>query len=710
MSEAEGAPWAVTEALSRDEVEGRARALLGRMSEDDKLAVVSGDTPFWPGVTEMVTAYNTRPWTAGEIPSLGVPGLRFTDGPRGVALGASTCFPVAMARGATWDPALEARVGDVIGVEARAQGANLIGSVCVNLVRHPAWGRSQETFGEDPEHVGAMGEAHTLGVQRHVMACVKHLACNSIETSRYYVDVEVDARALHEVYLPQFKRCIDAGAASVMSAYNKLNGDHCGESRALLTDVLRGAWGFEGFVMSDFLFGLRDGLRAFKAGMDVEMPFRNLFARDLPRALAAGHLDTATLDRAVSRVLRQQLRFAGVGEPSRYAPESVACAAHRDLAREVATRSMVLLQNDPVRGAPLLPLDASRLRRVAVIGRLAAEPNLGDRGSSAVRAAEVITALQGLRDALPRAEVTHDDGRSLAKADASARGADVAVVVVGLTWRDEGEGVSPPLKPELAKAMQLPPAREVRPFVSGLWGARGIGSSGDRVGLGLRPSDVELIRVVAAANPATVVVLVGGSALHVEPWRAAVPAVVMAWYPGMEGGRALADLVLGREDFRGRLPTVWVDDPSWLPPFDPRAERVRYGLLHGQRWVESQGRAARFPLGFGLSYARFARGPTRASRRGDVVEVDVPVENLGDRAGGELVIVRASVEGDAEPSKLAGFARVELAASAREVVRVTVPLERLARYAPSRGGWDLPRGRVRFTAGDGTGEATIKLG
>lgn len=690
----------------------RARALLSRMSPAQKLAVVSGDTPFWPGVTEMLTEYNVRPWPAGALPELGLAGVQFTDGPRGVALGASTCFPVSMARGATWDPALEARVGDVIGVEARAQGANLIGSVCVNLLRHPAWGRAQETYGEDPLHLGAMGASLTRGLQRHVMACVKHFACNSIEDSRYYVDVEVDERTLHEVYLPHFKDCVDAGAASVMSAYNKVNGDHCGESSSLLTGVLREQWGFEGFVVSDFLFGLRDGERAFGAGMDLEMPFRNRFARDLPRALAAGRLETSQLDAAVRRIVGQQYRFAEVGEPGRYAASSVACAAHRELAYEVAARSMVLLQNDAVRGAPLLPLDAGAVRRVAVIGRLAAVPTLGDRGSSAVRPSTVVTALDGLREALPGARVAHDDGKDLVRAGDVARDADVAVVVVGLTWRDEGEHVAPPPRPELLRVLRPPPLREVLPFARALRNAAGMHTAGDRVGLGLRPEDEALIRSVAASQPATVVVLIGGSAIDVAAWRRRVPAVVMAWYPGMEGGRALADLLLGRIEPRGRLPSVWADEAGWLPSFDARAERVRYGALHGQRLMEAEGRRVSLPLGFGRTYTQLTHGALRAERRGDVVVVEVPVTNAGGRSGDELVMVRATVEGaegGGEPSRLVGFARVELAAGAEGVARVEVPVARLGRYVPGQKTWTLPKGKARFAVAGSAGGMTIGL-
>jgi beta-glucosidase len=615
-----------------------------------------------------------------------------------------------MARGATWDPSLEARVGDVMGVEARAQGANLLGSVCVNALRHPAWGRAQETYGEDPLHLGAMGASLTKGIQRHVMACVKHFACNSIEDNRYAVDVRVDAQTLHEVYLPHFKDCVDAGAAAVMSAYNKVNGAYCGESAPLLTEVLRDRWGFEGFVVSDFLFGLRDGARAMRAGMDLEMPFRNRFARDLPRAMAEGTLDPARLDEAVLRLVGQQLRFADIGEPGRYERSAVACDAHRTLAREVAARSMVLLQNDPVRGAALLPLDARALRRVAVIGRLAAEPTLGDRGSSAVRPPSVVTALDGLREALPTAKVTHDDGRDPRRAADAARDADVAVVVVGLTWRDEGEHVAPTPDLDLLRVLQPPPLRELPALARALRSATGMHSAGDRRHLGLRPEDVTLLRAVAKANDATVVVLIGGSALDLSAWRRCVPAVVMAWYPGMEGGHALADLLLGRVEPRGRLPSAWADDPSWLPTFEPKARAVTYGALHGQRWLEAHGRRTSTPLGFGLNYTRLALGAPRVARRGDEIELHAPVRNEGGRAGDALVMVRATVEGDAAPSRLVGFARCEVASGAEDVARVVIPRARLQRFVPEKGGWALPKARVHFAVEGAPGGVTVDVG
>src|SRR5512139_3046542 len=212
--------------LSGDQIEAKARDLLQQLTLDEKIHQMSGDTPLLTGTLEMMRAYNTHPLPAGENLRLGIPGIRFSDGPRGVVMYHSTCFPVSMARGASWDVELEERIGDAIGVEARSQGANFFGGVCINLLRHPAWGRAQETYGEDPHHLGEMGAALVRGVQRHVMACVKHYAANSIENARFKVDVRLSERTLREIYLPHFKRCVDEGAASVMSAYNKVNGEH----------------------------------------------------------------------------------------------------------------------------------------------------------------------------------------------------------------------------------------------------------------------------------------------------------------------------------------------------------------------------------------------------------------------------------------------------------------------------------------------------
>jgi beta-glucosidase len=213
-------------------IQARALKLLAELTTSEKLALLDGDTPFWSGLADIALhqASHRHPWPAAGIPRLGLAGLQFVDGPRGVALeGGATTFPVPMARGACWDPDLEERIGEAIGREARSFGANWVAGVCINLLRHPGWGRAQETYGEDPVHVGAMGAAMTRGLERHAVACVKHLALNSIDSSRFLVDVQVSERVLHELYLPHFRDCVEAGAGSLMSAYNQVNGFWCGQ-------------------------------------------------------------------------------------------------------------------------------------------------------------------------------------------------------------------------------------------------------------------------------------------------------------------------------------------------------------------------------------------------------------------------------------------------------------------------------------------------
>jgi len=605
-------------------------SILAALGRGEKLRLLAGCLPL-RDVFRMRRRYNAAPYEAAAAPRLGVAGIRFVDGPRGVVLGRSTAFPVAMARGATFDPELEERIGDAIGVEARAQGANLFAGVCVNVLRHPAWGRAQETYGEDPHLLGEMGAALVRGSQRHVMACVKHFACNSIERSRFRVDVRIDEADLRDIYLPQFRRCIDAGVAAVMSAYNKVNGAWCGHSRALLTDVLRREWGFSGFVMSDFVLGVR-GPDAVAAGMDLEMPSR-IFFRGLGRAVERGRVAAADVDAAVRRLVRTQRAFAARGQPERYRSDAVASPAHRRLAREAAARSLVLLQNAPPPGdaGPLLPLDSAAVQRLAVVGRLAAQPNLGDHGSSRVRPPEVVTPLAGILTAAAARSVgvvaaAGDDPTAGA---AAAGAADVAVVVVGYDFRDEGEYL----------------------FCRG----------GDRAALTLAPAHEALIAAVAAANPRTVVVLMGGSAIVTESWRRAVPALLMAWYPGMEGGHALADVLFGEADPGGRLPCTWPRSAEQLPPFANRARTIRYGPLHGYRLMQAEGRDPAFWFGYGLSYTRFAYGAARLD--GDVLTV--PVANVGARRGSEVVQLYADLALGTDPRPLAtlrGFQRLTLAA------------------------------------------------
>jgi beta-glucosidase len=686
-----------------------ARALVAAMTEEERLWCLDGDAPTWAGLGFLGDdGYHKAPFVAARVERLGLPGFAFADGPRGAVIGNATCFPVSIARGATWDPELEERVGATIGRELRALGATLTGAVCVNVLRHPAWGRAQETYGEDPHHVGELGAALTRGLQRHVMACVKHFACNSMENARFSVDVDVDEVALHEVYLPHFRRIIDEGVAAVMSAYNSVNGDWCGENRALLTEVLRDEWGFDGFVISDWIFGLRDAARSLAAGLDVEMPYRMVRAQHLRGALDRGEARWADVDAAVERVVATLLRFDAVVAGAAPSPAVVGSAQHRALAREVAARSVVLLKNEPVDGVPVLPMRSDA--RVAAIGRLAAAVNLGDAGSSDVWDLECRTVLDGLR--LAGADVRYDDGGDLARAAAEAAAADVALVVVGYTYLDEGEYIGstdpalgalfPPAdEPAVvarfeASLADLPPTQKPERLADR---PRGFGTGGDRTTLVLAPDDVALVRAVAAANPRTVVAIQAGSAVVCSEWVGAVPALLQAWYGGCEAGPGLADVLTGAVNPSARLPVSVPSDEAHLPPFERDATSFRYDRWHGWWHLARTGRTAGFPFGFGLSYTTFAVTGVDVTQTGDDLVVRVVLHNTGGRDGADVVQVYASLPDPDAPDRLVGFARVDVAAGAQQTVEVIVPRHRLAVRDPDARAWRAAAGRHIVTVG-----------
>jgi len=685
-----------TESLTDAQIEERAQGLLDQLTLEEKIGLMDGDPPFWPGLAEMFAGgYNKHTWVAGAVPRLGIPGVRFSDGPRGVVMPGATTFPVSMARGASWDPALEERIGDAIGRELRALGGNHFGGVCINVVRHPAWGRAQETYGEDSHHLGAFGAALTCGVQGHVMACAKHYALNSMENARFTVDVSIDPRALHEVYLPHFKRAVDAGVASVMSAYNSVNGEWCGQNKTLLHDILKEQWGFQGFVLTDFVWGMRDARKAAFAGQDLEMPFQNLFHRHLKGLVERGEVPLARIDDAALRLLRQQVRFAQGRNPSDYPSDVVGCEAHRQLAREAAQKSIVLLKNE----GNLLPL--TNVQRVAVIGKLADMPNTGDHGSSNTLPAYVITPLQGLRNALgDGATVVYDDGSDPARAAAAAAATDVAICVVGYTSADEGEYVAPDTMAQLATLFP-PPSAEEAPIAQALMQAPpsseevGFGVGGDRSSLTLHADDEALIQAVAAANAHTIVAIMAGSAVITEAWREQVAAILMLWYPGMEGGTAFTDVLLGRVNPSGKLPCTFPKHAEDLPFFDKHATAITYDLWHGYRKLERDGAQPAFPFGFGLSYTTYAYGNLQLAQdrlgADDTLEARIDVTNTGKVAGEEVVQLYIAAQGskvERAPKELKAFARVRLSPGETRTARLAVPVSDLAYYDASAG-WSV---------------------
>ena len=646
-----------------EERERRIKGLVAQMTLDEKVGQMSGKMNLFEMVVALVR-YNLLTFNSGENKRLGIPAKRFTDGPRGVALNHSTCFPVSMGRGATWDVRLEERIGSAMGVEARAQGANLFGGVCVNLPRHPGWGRAQETFGEDPCLLGAMGTAMIRGLQRHVMACAKHFACNSIEESRFYVDVRIDERTLREVYLPHFKKCVEAGVASLMSAYNRVNGEYCAHNAHLLREILKGDWGFDGFVISDFVYGTRDTVRAAKGGLDIEMPLTQFYGRKLKRAVLRGEVPEELIDEAVTRILRQKARFAGVGDPAEYSRDKVACREHAELTFEAARKGIVLLKNE--HGA--LPLHRYKVRKIAIIGELAGKANLGDRGSSRVRPPYAVTPLQGIKNrAGGSVDVIYTGGDDLFLARRVAGEADAVILVVGLTGKEEGEAMPGPIK-----------------------------LGGDRESLGLPARQVSLIEAVCTENDRCIVVVESGSAVIMEGWKDRVQAILMAWYPGMEGGNAIAAILFGDENPSGKLPVTFPQSNDQLPHFDKKAKSIEYGYYHGYRLFDKEGKKPAFPFGFGLSYTEYAYSNPRLSAKemakDGSLEVSVDVTNAGGTAGDEVAQLYIGYGGskvDRPVKELKGFSRVHLEPGETKTLSFEIRAEDLAYYDVKSGTWRI---------------------
>ncbi len=671
------------------DIERLAGELVAQMTLEEKIDQMYGET-YWQlpklGLNFLIRGRFPHVYV-GRNERLNIPPWVLSDGPRGARvmdkdISGVTVFPVAMARGASWDVDLERRVHEAIAIEMRANKTNYAATPCINLLRHPAWGRAQETYGEDPWLLGAFGVAAVKGIEKHnVMACPKHFALNSLENSRLYVDVELDERTLREVYLPHFKRTVQEGKpASIMSAYNSVRGEYCPNNAYLLQDILRDEWGFEGFVTSDWVMGTRDGIGSVKAGLEVEMPFQRVYSYEtIGKGIEDGLISEADIDKLVTRSLRTRLKYAFAKDSMEYGKDRIACEEHVALARESAEKSMVLLKNEQV-----LPFEAGSGKKVLVLGRLADLENTGDHASSDATPAYVVTPYAGIRDyntALGN-EVELYDGPDLLLASEKASKADQVIVVVGYTYAEEGEHMNILGKnEESAKAGQL-------------IGRSGVG--GDRESLSLPSSDEELIRAVAGKNPNTVVVYIGGSAINMNAWENEVPAILFAWYNGMEGGNALARILYGKVNPSGKLPFTIARNDGDYPYFTPYTLKIRYDYYHGYTLFEKRQLEVHYPFGYGLSYTRYTYDNLQLEQdrlqTGDLLRASVDVTNAGDVSGEEVVQLyvgfgNSSVD---RPVKLLrAFEKVHLEPGETRRLHFEVPVKDLAWYDDKAGEWKI---------------------
>lgn len=707
--------------LTEAEINAEAESLLQQMCLKEKVFLLSGN---WNMVKDIVMhkrAYNPVPMPTHGNRRLHISPIRFTDGPRGIVMGHSTCFPVSMARAASFDTELERRIGDAIGKEARAGGANLFAGVCINLLMHPAGGRAQESYGEDPFLVGEMGRALVQGVQHHnVMACVKHYALNNMENKRFEVDVDCSERTLREVYLPHFKKCFDAGAASVMGAYNLFRGDQASESKYLLTDILRNDWGFQGFALTDFIYALRNSAKAIRSGMDVEMPVPVHFGKELITHVEKGDVSQAEIDQAVRRVLRTQLTFQHSRDPMSYDASLIGCKEHTTLAREAAEQSMVLLKNEN----QVLPL-SKNCKRILVAGKLANQENTGDHGSSTVYASYVVTALEGIRKRLGKdVQVEYCCEEELTKARELARTADAVIIVAGNDFNDEGEYVIPDSEGgdilghmgraylnngnTLLGKILTAASKKSNGKVSSYTSDDATPVGGDRKSLSLKENEIRLIRELGAVNGNTVVTLVCGSMIMTREWEESVSSILYSFYAGMEGGNALANVLFGDVNPSGKLPFTIPAEEKHLPQVDFNASKIYYDYYHGYRKLDREGHKPAYPFGYGLSYTAYAYSHAEVVlAEGNTVKVSVDVKNIGNRDGAEAVQVyvrfpNSSVERHVK--ELKGFTKAVIAAGEEKRVSVTVAIEELKYYDEAAGRFILEDTDYEFLVGPSSSE------
>lgn len=652
----------------------KAQDMVNSMTLEEKVFLMSGNMTLEElmvqlGESSAEVHYNHVPYAAGGNEILGLPPVLFCDGPRGVVTGSqSTCFPVSMLRGATFNTALEEQIGHAIGKEIRAYGGNLFGGVCINLPYSPGWGRSQETYGEESFALGQMGSALVRGVQNEgVMACVKHYAFNSMENSRFTVSVDVERRAEREVYLPHFKDCVDAGAASVMSAYNLYKGTYCGHNDYLLRKVLKEEWDFDGFVMSDFGWGVKDTVEAANGGQDMEMCFTNFFGDNLVKAVNDGLVPEQHINDSALRIVRTILSFEDAYQKT-YGEEVIGCQEHIALALQAAQEGITLLQNT----GSVLPFDKNNTKQIAVLGKLGNKANIGDHGSSRVFPTYVVTPLEGIGVTVPSAEIIFYDGDDLEHAKKISRESDIVIFVVGLDHDDEGEYLFADTE-----------------TAEGYTGAVG----GDRKeSLGLHQHEIDLIQAAGPENKNSAVVLIGGNLLMMTEWKDYVSAVVMAYYPGQEGGNVIAQILFGDVNPSGKLPYVVPFKESDLPSVNWITTNQHYDYYHGYAKLDKEGVEPLLPYGFGLSYTTFSVSGVDFTAEGDSVTGRCTVTNTGTREGTEVVQLYVGFKNSSvdRPVKLLrGFSRVELLPGESKEVDISCPLEKLKWYNPQTALWEL---------------------
>ena len=690
-------------------VEERVEDALSRMTLEEKIAVTHAQSKFCsPGVAR-----------------LGIPEFWMTDGPHGIrpevlwdewdqagwTNDSCVAFPALTCLAATWDTDMSMLYGKSIGEEARYRNKTVLLGPGVNIYRTPLNGRNFEYMGEDPYLAGRMVVPYVQGVQQNgVAACVKHYALNNQEVNRHTTNVIVDDRALYEIYLPAFKAAVQEGKAwSIMGAYNLYKGQHACHNQYLLNDILKGEWGFDGVVVSDW-GGVHDTDQAITNGLDMEFgswtdglsngasnAYDNYYLADpyLER-IQSGKAGTKELDDKVRRILR--LAFRTTMDRNRpYG--AMRSPEHYDAARKIGEAGIVLLQNN----GNLLPIDLAKTKKIAVIGENAVKMMTVGGGSSSLKVQREISPLDGIRNRVGnRAKVVYARGYV---GDASG---EYNGVVSGQNLKD---GRSP--EELIAEAVRVAGEADYVIFIGGLnKSAHQDCEDSDRTGLGLPYGQDRVITELVKTNQNLVVVNVSGNAVAM-PWIKEVPAVLQAWFLGSEAGNAIAAVLMGDVNPSGKLPFTFParleDVPAHQLGEYPGSEKVgdivneKYNesIFVGYRWADKQKKAKPlFPFGHGLSYTTFEYGKPVADKKtmtaDDTITFTVTVKNTGDREGQEVVQLYISDKKSSLPrpvKELKGFRKVKLAPGEEQKVSFTVAKDALSFFDDAKHEWIAEPGK-----------------
>ena len=629
--------------------EKRAEDLLSKMTLEEKVSYIGGTDGFY----------------IRAIERLRVPAIKMSDGPMGSRNdGPTTCYPGGIALAATWDRDMARKIGVGLGRDCRARAVNILLAPAVNIYRSPLCGRNFEYMGEDPFLAGQMVAPLIQGLQSQgVLATVKHFACNNQEWDRHHVSSEVDERTLNEIYLPAFKAAVQQGKAGcVMTAYNLVNGVHCSQNDDLITRTLKGKWGFNGVVMSDWN-STYDGVAAANAGLDLEMPDAQFMnpANLLP-AVQDGRVKASVIDDKVRRILRTVIAAGFFDRPQLRKDIPLNDPENMRTALEGARKSIVLLKNTE----RALPLDRQTLKSIAVLGPNADPAVYCGGGSAFTRTFHATSILEAIAHAAgPTIKLLHATDTN--EAVQLARQADAAVVCVGFNQR--------PRDREHDRNLGLSE-----------------GEGHDRT-FELPAGQTDLIRAVAAANPHTIVVINSGGGVAWTEWLNEVPAVLQAWYSGELGGLAVAEILFGDINPSGKLPATFEkraeDNPSFPYYHLREGDKTPYteGIFVGYRGYDEKKIEPQFCFGHGLSYTDFHYGKPEVSSgnitAGGRVTVRLEVKNTGKRAGDEVVQlyihpVKSSVP--RPPKELRGFERVSLIPGEAKEVVLSLAADQLAFY------------------------------